>query len=271
LEITFIEGEFFYLKKANYCLMIMSLWEVIMNLEALFFLTFVCCTVSHHSSALIPVDKRLNLYTEHMGVIKKVQTDKPWIALTFDDGPDPRETPEILDILRKYNAEATFFVLGQQAHKYPDILRREVSEGHELANHSFTHRDLRHLSRIEITQEISKLDDEIFANTGQHTKLFRPPGGYYNKKIVETAEQAGYTVVLWTWYQDSKDWSKPGVQKIVTKVISNAHPGDIILFHDRISGRSQTVMALNRILPELQKQGYQFVTISQLIGSNPTK
>jgi polysaccharide deacetylase family sporulation protein PdaB len=237
-----------------------------MNLGALLLLTFVCCTVSHHVSALIPIDKRLNDKTVQVGVIKKVQTDKPWIALTFDDGPDVRETPEILDVLRKYNAEATFFVIGEQGRKYPEIIRREIAEGHELANHSFTHRDLRHLSRTDIRHEISQLDDEIFAITGQHTKLFRPPGGYYNNKIVETAEQAGYTVILWTWYQDSKDWSKPGVQKIVNKVISNAHPGDIILFHDRVSGKSQTVMALNLILPELQKQGYHFVTISQLIN-----
>ncbi|MDB5054546.1 MAG: hypothetical protein JWM44_2596 [Bacilli bacterium] len=239
-----------------------------MNIWALFLLPFVCCTVFHHAEVFIPVDKQLNQYTEHLGVIKKVQTDKPWIALTFDDGPDPKETPEILDVLKKYNATATFFVIGKQGHKYQDILQREVSEGHELANHSFSHLDFRRLSRMEIRQEISKSDDEIFAITGQHTKLFRPPGGYYDNKIVEIAEQAGYKVILWTWYQDSKDWSKPGVQKIVNKVISNAHPGDIILFHDRISGSSQTVKALKEILPELQKQGYSFVSVSQLIGSN---
>jgi polysaccharide deacetylase family sporulation protein PdaB len=239
-----------------------------MNLWTLLLLPFVYSSVFDHTATLIPMDKRLNQYTEYLGVIKKVQTDKPWIALTFDDGPDPRETPEILDILKKYNAKATFFVIGQQGHKYPNILQREVSEGHELANHSFSHRDFRHLSRTEIGQEISKWDDEIFSITGQHSKLFRPPEGYYNKIIVETAEQAGYSVILWTWYQDSKDWSKPGVQKIINRVISNAHPGDIVLFHDRISGKSQTVKALNGILPELQKQGYKFVSVSQLLESN---
>jgi peptidoglycan/xylan/chitin deacetylase (PgdA/CDA1 family) len=127
---------------------------------------------------------------------------------------------------------------------------------------------LRHLSGKQIGQEISRSDDEIFSITGRHTRLFRPPGGYYNDLIVETAQQAGYTVILWTWYQDSRDWSKPGVPKIIKRVISNAHPGDIVLFHDRISGRSQTAKALKRILPELQKQGYNFVTVSQLIESN---
>jgi polysaccharide deacetylase family sporulation protein PdaB len=244
------------------------LWEDIMNLWNLLILPIVCYTALQHEAAFIPVDQRLNQYKEYLGVIKKVQTDKPWIALTFDDGPDPLETPEILDVLKKYNANATFFVIGEQGHKYPDIIQREVSEGHEIANHSFSHRDFRRLSENGIKQEISKSDDEIYSITGQHTKLFRPPEGYYNKLIVQLAEQAGYTVILWTWYQDSKDWSKPGVPKIVNRVISNAHPGDIVLFHDRISGRSQTVKALNAILPELQKQGYKFVTVSELIGSN---
>jgi polysaccharide deacetylase family sporulation protein PdaB len=244
------------------------LWEDIMILWTLLFLPFFCCNAFHAATAFAPTDTQLTQYTKHLGIVKKVQTDKPWIALTFDDGPDPEETLEILDILKEYNAAATFFVIGEQGHKYPDILQREVSEGHELANHSFSHREFRHLSGIEIMQEISKSEDEIYSITGQHTKLFRPPGGYYNNIIVETAEQAGYTVILWTWYQDSKDWSKPGVQKIVNKVISNAHPGDIVLFHDRISGKSQTVRALRGILPELQKQGYTFVTVSQLISSN---
>jgi peptidoglycan-N-acetylglucosamine deacetylase len=240
-----------------------------MNLWSLLFLPFICSTLFLHGAALIPVDKqRLNQYIEHMDIIKNVQTEKPWIALTFDDGPDPQETPEILDILKQYNAKATFFVIGEQGHKYPELLNREVSEGHELANHSFSHRNLRHLSGKQIGQEISRSDDEIFSITGRHTRLFRPPGGYYNDLIVETAQQAGYTVILWTWYQDSRDWSKPGVPKIIKRVISNAHPGDIVLFHDRISGRSQTAKALKRILPELQKQGYNFVTVSQLIESN---
>jgi peptidoglycan/xylan/chitin deacetylase (PgdA/CDA1 family) len=239
----------------------MFLREYKMNLWTLLFLPFICYNAFPHAADFVSADKQLNRYTQQRGIIKKVQTDKPWIALTFDDGPDPHET------LEKYNATATFFVIGEQGHKYPDILQREVSEGHELANHSFSHRDLRHLSRTEIMQEISKSDDEIFSITGQHTKLFRPPGGYLNNMVVKTAEHAGYAVVLWTWYQDSKDWSKPGVQKIVNRVISNAHPGDIVLFHDRISGSSQTVNALKEILPVLQEQGYHFVTVSQLIGS----
>jgi polysaccharide deacetylase family sporulation protein PdaB len=234
-----------------------------MNIWTLLFVSIICYTVQY--TTFVPVDKRLNQSTEHLGIVKKVQTDKPWIALTFDDGPDSFETPEILDVLKKYNAKATFFIIGEQGHKHPDMLLRELSEGHELANHSFSHCNFSHLTGIEIEDEIFKSDDEIFSITGQHTKLFRPPGGYYNDKIVQTTQQAGYTVILWTWYQDSKDWSKPGVQIIVHRVVSNAHPGDIVLFHDRISGKSQTAKALNEILPQLQKQGYIFVTVSELI------
>jgi polysaccharide deacetylase family sporulation protein PdaB len=234
-----------------------------MNIWTLLCVPIIWYTVQY--TTFIPVDKRLNEYTEQLGIVKRVQTDRPWIALTFDDGPDSHETPEILDVLKKYNAKATFFVIGEQGHKHPDILRREVSEGHELANHSFSHCDFSSLNGMEIEYELFKSDDEIFSITGQRTQLFRPPGGYYNDTIVQTAQEAGYTVILWTWYQDSKDWSKPGVQKIVHRVVSNAHPGDIVLFHDRISGSSQTAKALKEILPQLQKQGYSFVTVSELI------
>ncbi|WP_234405516.1 polysaccharide deacetylase family protein [Paenibacillus sp. IHBB 10380] len=239
-----------------------------MNIWSLLFLPFVCGLPFHHEVTSIPVEKQLHQYTEQQGIIKKVQTDHRWIAFTFDDGPDPQETNEILDVLKQYHAKATFFVVGEQATKYPDIVRREVSEGHELANHTYSHTDFKHLSKEEVKEEIVKSENEILSITGQQTILFRPPGGYCNDLIMKTAEQLGYTVILWTWYQDSKDWSKPGVHQIVNRVVSNAHSGDIVLFHDRISGKSQTVKALKVILPELQEQGYSFVTISKLLGSN---
>ncbi|MGF7048147.1 polysaccharide deacetylase family sporulation protein PdaB [Paenibacillus sp. DS2015] len=239
-----------------------------MNIWSLLFLPFVCWHPFHHEVTAMPVEQQLHQYTQQGSIIKRVQTDHRWIALTFDDGPDPQETIEILDILKQYQAKATFFVVGEQVTKYPDIIRREVSEGHELANHTYSHTNFNHLSKEQVKQEIVKSENEILSITGRQTTLFRPPGGYYNDLIMMTAEQLGYSVILWTWYQDSKDWSKPGVHQIVKRVISNAHPGDIVLFHDRISGKSQTANALKVILPELQKQGYRFVTISQLMDSN---
>jgi polysaccharide deacetylase family sporulation protein PdaB len=202
---------------------------------------------------------------ERTDLIKRVETDKRWIALTFDDGPDPVETVKILDLLSRYKAKATFFIIGKQAEKHPEIINREVLEGHELANHTYSHRSMSRLSNHDLEIEIKKAENVIFSATNQHPRLFRPPGGYYTNRIVKKVNELGYTVVMWTWYQDSRDWSKPGVNKIVDTVLSHAHPGDIVLFHDRISGKSQTCEALEIILQKLQKDGYQFVTVSDLI------
>lgn len=205
-------------------------------------------------------------YFEARGdVIWEVPTNQKVIALSFDDGPNPKFTPEILNLLKQYHAKATFFVIGSRVEKYPELAKREVLEGHEIANHSFSHARMKNLSKEELMEELKKASLTIKTITGQTPYLFRPPGGYYDEKVVNTAKEAGYKVVMWSWHQDTKDWSQPGTQKIVHQVLSNARNGDIVLFHDHGRNRWQTVHALEEILPELQHRGYQFVTISQLI------
>lgn len=213
--------------------------------------------------------KGRNYYESRGDIVWDVPTERKMIALTFDDGPDPRYTPVILDLLRKYDAKATFFVIGKRIANYPDIVRREVKEGHELANHTYSHTYFSSAySTDKIIKEIEQAHDLIVRTTGYKPQLFRPPGGYYNDSIIEAAKKKGYLVVLWSWHQDTKDWRSPGVKQIVNKVLNNARNGDIILFHDHVEGKSNTVEALKVILPELKKRGYSFVTVSELISNN---
>ncbi|TDF87723.1 polysaccharide deacetylase family protein [Paenibacillus piri] len=198
-------------------------------------------------------------------VVWNVTTDKKLIALTFDDGPNPVYTPQILDLLKEYEAKATFFVLGKRVQMYPTIAIREVNEGHEIANHTFDHHYLKNVSPTKLIDEIRQTQEVIFDVTEQIPNVFRPPGGFYNEALLDLAKEDKLTVVMWSWYQDTKDWKRPGVDKIVNTVLSNVHNGDIILFHDLQGDCSQTVGALRQILPVLKKQGYEFVTVSDLI------
>lgn len=199
-------------------------------------------------------------------VVWNVNTDQKLIALTFDDGPNPVYTPQILDLLKAYDAKATFFVLGRRVQMYPALAIREVNEGHEIANHTFDHHYLKNVSSQKLMDEIRQTQEIIFEITEQIPHVFRPPGGYYNEALLNLAQEDKLTVVLWSWYQDTKDWKRPGVDKIVHTVLSNVHNGDIILFHDLQGDCSQTVEALKRILPELKNQGYQFLTVTDLIA-----
>lgn len=213
-----------------------------------------------------------NYYESRGEIVWEVPMTEKLIALTFDDGPNPITTPEILDLLKKYDAKATFFVVGNRLDRYPNVVMREAAEGHEVANHTYNHLYFnRKIGPSTITDEILKNRQKIKALTGQTSPWFRPPGGFYSDLIVNTAKKNGYTVVLWSWHQDTKDWIKPGTNKIVSKVLNNARNGDIVLLHDHVEGSTQTVEALNRILPELKKRGFQFVTVSELLNYSNLK
>ncbi|MEH7388256.1 polysaccharide deacetylase family protein [Bacillus sp. JJ1521] len=200
----------------------------------------------------------------------EVKTDEKIVAITFDDGPNPVYTPDILDVLAKHKAKATFFVVGTHAKKYPEIIRREVLEGHEIANHTFNHSNIMRDS-LKLENEIIKANETLEEITGFSPTLFRPVGGYYNDIIINAAAENGYHVVLWSWHQDTKDWKNPGVNNITKRVISGVKPGNIILFHDSGGNRSQTIEALEKILTELEKQGYECVTVSEMLFRTQTK
>jgi polysaccharide deacetylase family sporulation protein PdaB len=214
-----------------------------------------------------PSKKGRDYYETRGEIVWEVPTDEKVIALTFDDGPDPLDTPAILDLLGQYEAKATFFVVGQRVEKYPAIVQRETAEGHEIANHTYSHKymDKRKLSAEGIEAEIMKTERIIIQAAGHKPYLFRPPGGYYNEHVVSASKRSGYKVVMWSWHQDTEDWNTPGVGKIVNKVLKNARNGDIVLFHDYVEGKTQTVEALKQILPELKQRGFRFITVSELL------
>jgi polysaccharide deacetylase family sporulation protein PdaB len=213
-----------------------------------------------------PQKHNRNYYESRGEVVWEVPMKEKLIALTFDDGPNPKSTPQILDLLKRYQAHATFFVVGNRIDKFPGMIQRESKEGHEVANHTNSHIYFTNeINETIITNEIVKAMEKITAITGKKCPWFRPPGGYFNEKVVNIARQNGYTVVLWSWHQDTRDWSIPGVEKIVNKVLDNAHNGDIVLLHDYVRGSTQTIQALKIILPELKQRGFRMVNISELM------
>jgi peptidoglycan/xylan/chitin deacetylase (PgdA/CDA1 family) len=201
-------------------------------------------------------------------VIWEVNTKEKLVALTFDDGPHPVLTPQILDILAKHDAKATFFVAGNKVVRFPDLLKREVNEGHEIANHTFHHL-YGNITSAKLSSELAETDKMIKQFTELKSSLYRPVGGFYNDVIINTALKHGKTVVLWSWDQDSRDWTNPPANQISSYIKKGVKPGNIILFHDwygsEYTQTSSTVKALDNILDYLDKNGYKSVTVSELL------
>ena len=200
-------------------------------------------------------------------IVSKGPKEEKILALSFDDGPHPKYTDEILDILKQYNIKATFFVLGKHAELYPDIIRKQIQEGHEIGNHSYSHVNLKKASPKIIKDEYNKTQNIIYSISNIKPKVFRPPYGNYNDEVIKVVSSDDSSIVIWTFYQDSKDWSNPGVEKIVNTTLSKSQNGDIILFHDYVYKKeSHTVEALKIFLPTWIDEGYRFVTMSELIN-----
>lgn len=185
------------------------------------------------------------------------------IAITFDDGPHPKRTAKILDILKKYDIKATFFVIGQNAFYYPDALNKIISEGHEIANHTYSHKILKNMDFDSVLNEIQSTEKMIKSKGGKVEKIIRPPCGLFDKNLIKLAKKEGYKIVLWNI--DTHDWANEPAESITANIIQNVSGGDIILFHDYTSGKNHTDEALDKIIPILKDKGYEFVTVSQLL------
>jgi polysaccharide deacetylase family sporulation protein PdaB len=186
------------------------------------------------------------------------------IALTFDDGPDKKNTEEILDILKEYNIKATFFVIGKNCEENPEILKRIASEGHEIGNHTYSHPHLSKMQKSKVENEIRRTEEIVNEITGHKTCLFRPPEGVYSPIVAQACDTLGYKAILWS--VDTTDWRSPKADKIVREVVDKTSSGSIILCHDYIAGESNTPAALRTFIPQLIQQGYNFVTVSELIS-----
>ena len=196
--------------------------------------------------------------------ISRIPTTQKVVALTIDDGPHNKVTPEILAILREKHIKATFFVLGINADHFPAIVAQEVADGHEIGTHTYSHPMLPNLSPQKVAEEFDKAEQAI-SKVAPKPTLFRPPGGIYNNKIVEAAHKRGYSVILWSI--DPQDWSCPPTEQVINKVVKEIKPGSIILLHDG-QYPLPTPKALGVIIDQLRAQGYEFVTVSELMQYN---
>lgn len=191
------------------------------------------------------------------------ERDDKRIALTFDDGPHYKYTAEILDILKENDVRATFFVVGSLAEKYPELILRELSEGHELASHTWSHPHINLISDAALENELTVTEEFLYELAEYRPKLFRPPEGKCPTNVLRVAGEMDYEVILWT--VDTRDWAHTPTDVIVKTVLQNTTSGSIILCHDFVGGESPTPEALRKFIPELKRNGYEFVTVSELL------
>ncbi|MGE5381337.1 MAG: polysaccharide deacetylase family sporulation protein PdaB [Methylocystaceae bacterium] len=194
--------------------------------------------------------------------INSVQTDKKILALTFDISWGNKMPGPVLDELAKEKVKATFFISGPWAKQYPDLAKRIKKDGHEIGSHGYRHINLSTLSPLEIKEEMNKAGANIKEVTEVSPNLLRTPNGDYNDAVITVAHQNQYDVVQWSI--DSLDWMNPGVASITERVLKKAHPGAIVLLHASDTCQ-QTDKALPIIIKKLKEDGYQLVTVSELL------
>jgi len=200
-----------------------------------------------------------------LGPITEVATKEKLVALTYDDGPHPDFTPEILRTLDKYQVKATFFMIGERMEKYPEIVREAVAQGHAIGNHTYSHpHDLESLTSDQVIRELDDCEQVIERMVGHRTHLFRPPRGLLNGTVLRIAKDERYQTILWTVCADHHDAPTP--EAMAARVLKHAQPGAIILAHDgTFASRINDVRATPLIIEELKQQGYRFVTVPELL------
>lgn len=192
----------------------------------------------------------------------KGRTDIPYLALTFDDGPHPQNTPRLLDILKEKNIKATFFVIGRSVDLYPQIAARIIAEGHEIGNHTYTHGNLSKMSQAKVVNELNRGRDAIKRATGVLPRIMRPPyGALLTSQRKWVYDNYGYPAIFWS--VDPLDWKdrKPAV--VTSRLLKGASNGGILLAHDL---HKTTVDAMPETIDRLLTKGYRFVTVSELIS-----
>ncbi len=199
-----------------------------------------------------------------------VRSEPDWsgakvVALTFDDGPWPAQTLQVLGILTANKVKATFFEIGYLARRYPNLSKQVVADGMEIGDHTESHKLLDKATHAVITSQIAQGQDDVQKASGVRPLWFRPPGGDMNAFVISETKRLGMRLVLWT--VDPNDWKRPGAKVIEQRVLDAVKPGSIILMHDGGGDRSQTIAALPVIIKALKARGYSMVTLTQLYGS----
>lgn len=216
-----------------------------------------------YAGQLLKIDRKYTSSTTMPSVfISRGLIDDKKISLTFDAGDSAENTENILNVLKRYDIQTTMFLTGVWVEKFPELAKRIVSDGHEVANHSYSHPDFTKLSQSEILSELTRTSssfEKILGHKG--SPLFRPPYGYWNKNLLEAAGQIGIPFTIY-WSIDTIDWQEPTVDTICRRIFSKLEGNDIVLAH--LNGKP-TAAALELVIPELKKRGYQLVKISEMI------
>lgn len=214
--------------------------------------------------------KNISVFAPHPpAAVYSVPTDRKVVALTFDISWGEKRAEPILDILKQKNVtNVTFFLSSPWSKTHPEIVQKIVDGGYEIGSHGHKHVNYSQLSDDEIRKQIQTAHSMLSDQTGKSPNLIRMPNGDFDKRVLRIAEDLNYKVIQWD--TDSLDWKNPGVGNIVQRVVTKAHPGDIILLHASDSCQ-QTHEALPQIIDQLRAQGYEFVTVSQLMSQTETK
>jgi peptidoglycan/xylan/chitin deacetylase (PgdA/CDA1 family) len=228
----------------------------------IFILSAYAATAHAQDSTLAATPATPNPPSTEKITFTEVNVDGPYIAMTFDDGPHATNTPELLEMAAERHIKLTFFVLGECVVQNPDVLRREVAEGHEIGNHSWSHPNLARLSDEGLRTQLQRTEDMIGKTAGIKPKLMRPPYGELTKRQrILANHEFGYRVILWD--VDPLDWKRPGSDVVAQRIIAGARPGSIILSHDI---HSPTIAAMPQVFDELLAKGFKFVTVSELLA-----
>ncbi|PEA53678.1 polysaccharide deacetylase [Bacillus pseudomycoides] len=193
--------------------------------------------------------------------------NKAEVALTFDDGPDPIYTPQVLNKLKKLSVKATFFLLGENAERYPEVVKRIVNEGHIVGNHTYNHPNLNKIDDKQYHEQILKTEKILQKLTGYSPKFFRPPYGIINENQMKWATEQNFMIIQWS--VDTLDWKGLNAQQITNKVLGNTFPGSILLQHTAPGGNLQgSVDALDQFIPNLTSNGARFVTLPNMFHTS---
>lgn len=196
--------------------------------------------------------------------IYSVEREDRAVALGINCAWDNQDIPQLLEALEQAQAKATFFILGEWCEKYPESVRQIAQAGHEIASHSYTHRDMTALSGEEVAQEARRSMEVLEQASGSKPRLIRPPSGAYDDRVIDTIQSLGYTAIQWD--VDTLDWKKLTPDEMLLRVTSQTRPGSILLLH---SGGEHTAQALPQILSTLRQAGFTFLPVGQLIFEAP--
>jgi peptidoglycan/xylan/chitin deacetylase (PgdA/CDA1 family) len=225
----------------------------------------------------IHVQSARSVVTQHVRELLRVNTERPTtsrlppiirgsvtrrqLALTFDDGPHPSYTPQLLSLLKAHGVKATFFVVGKMVERHPELLRAQVADGHAIGNHTFSHLNLTKLSPEEQAVEIKACGEVIRSLTGKAPRYFRPPGGQLNSDVTKVADILGYRMVLWSL--NPGDYTRPSAELLKARILSQVSNGSVLLLHD---GIPQSLEVLPEVLSTLKQNGYEFVTLDEMVN-----